>query len=78
VATSQLRETGRHLNAAEQEAAALIHQRLWPVAYSYGRGPVHMARGTYWQDRLRELAAEWERLARAARLVADAMDREEP
>lgn len=70
------RDTGRHLDVAEQAAAA----RVWPLvagnhlmAYSYGRGPIHWAIDDYWPKQFEARAAEWEQLAADARLMARVM-----
>ncbi len=70
--------TGRTLTDAEQAAARTISPHLWKEPYQPGRGPAHWAVGPWWPRFLRSRAAHWEGLAKAARVVAAAIERSQP
>ena len=57
-------------------AVRTISKPVWGTPYRHGRGPAHYASGNYWPDELRRLARQWERWAKAARVVATFMDPE--
>lgn len=76
--TRKRSDTGRHLTVAQQQAAILVSPHVFPDPYRHGHGPLHWARGTFWPERLRTKADEWDGLAAAARTLADLMERTEP
>lgn len=55
-------------------AVRTISQTVWREPYRPGRGPAHYASGSWWPTELRRLADHWERLASAARVVAEFME----
>lgn len=75
---SRLREDGQSpprgpLSLVVASAATMLHRTAWGTPYRSGEGPMHHAGGPYWHGELLRKAAEWERLARAARICAEVL-----
>lgn len=51
-------------------AIRVIHKAVWGGPYVPGEGVMHFAGGPYWNNELLRLADQWERYAKAARIVA--------
>lgn len=51
-------------------AIRVIHKVVWDASYRPGEGVMHHAGGPHWRNELLRLADQWERYAKAARIVA--------
>jgi hypothetical protein len=63
----------RALTLEVERAARTISPALWGGPYRDGEGVMHYATGPYWRNELLDKADDWERLARAARVCAEAL-----
>jgi hypothetical protein len=61
------------LSPEVEQAARTISQYVWGHSYRPGEGVMHFAGGPWWHDELLARAEKWERLAKAARICADAL-----
>ncbi len=56
-------------------AARTIDREVWGEVYRPGQGPMHHAGGPFWRSELLRRADQWERLAKSARICAEALPR---